>query len=338
MSEPSGQKGLPRPSQDNNPFADTRASQAAPVKSVTATKKEEAKKVKVKRGTIFIIAAAVLVPTAIAIGSQSPTWNQPEETLNYTTVDGSDKLPESKFAGFYEDDKGIVRYPVAVKPFQLAIYDDESYNGDQFKELRSFYSTKELGEASHNLPNQEAGYTSDPAKKKLDNGTPNPVYVSATDQDYQNSAIASIERLINPAFGAWVGQTYPYADSVQVDLFSDMFTPRYMSKANTEDTKSWLPIYGDWNNDNYGKMNLLDSPAPRWMGQVKSSKSTFVFDKNSGSYVANVTVNVTYSAWDKSEKTIKKNGVLNLKFVVNPDPNADTLHKFLIDSASLKVS
>lgn len=315
-----------------------------------------AKKRLSNKANAAIVAAVVGVPLLIFGVQQNPDWlpigndqNQeqaqtpPEDSTTFEgeVITRNDNAPtENPRAGeFWVNDKGQIRYPIEIEDWQRepGVVADASVQ----KKLVAKYSGSEVASASGVLPSAEAGYTSDPKKKLLADGTLNPVYTSVTQEDFSNSAFQYIERAINPMFGDWMDyseDTDYVSQNFESYRYEDMFTPAYLKKNQGKNPSTWVPIFADWKENNYGMGDKLITGGPRWIGEMKSSKTTFSYNKADGSYTANVTANIKFSAWQKDQSVASKNGVLKLKLVPNPDETADANHKFLIDDASLTTS
>lgn len=235
---------------------------------------------------------------------------------------------------FWQSD-GNTHYPDDLEKWQVKPH--EKNDAADITAMVNKYESTQLANSSRRLPSEEAGFTSDPTKAKLPDGTLNPMYSTMTAQDYQRTVESYIERLANPIYGNW--QQYQYAEgkaSERLDLsrFSDMFSPEYLEKNKGKPYKDYIPIYADWSSDNYGLKNTLLDNGPRWIGKVNSMESNFTYDDNTQQYSSDVTVKIRYSAWAQDQTILHKDGVLKLKVVT--DTNSKTnLH---ITDASLNVS
>lgn len=252
---------------------------------------------------------------------------------NTTTTQGGSQ-PVNK--PFYVGEKGEVKFPVTLAPWESTVRGDPNLKKeDEGAAIRASYAGTELVSAANVLPSRAAGYTSDPDKAAKD-GLPNPYYSYVTSEDYQETVLSYITRLINPVYGDW--QEYQDgAKGVAVDRFGDMFTPAFLASVKGKDPSTWLPICADWQGNSYGNANLLKN-GPRWVGKVSNSTSTFTWDEASSAYKANLVINVTYSAWQKDQTVTTKKGVLTLDVVTNTASAKDPAHRFLIEKASLAMS
>lgn len=230
-------------------------------------------------------------------------------------------------------------FPTEVKEWAQDSYAPE-IESDISESVAETALGEEWAEAANLLPSEAAGYTSDDSKMMLEDGSINTSYSYWTAEVFQRESTIAIERLLNPTFGAWAVYQYPaykaneeYNPSILSDLFTLDWEKRNEDKAFSE----YVPIYADWNADNYGGQEGLLESGPRWYGEVVDSATEFVYDNESHQYTATVTANVKFTAWTKDQSTLEKNGVLTIKFVANSDSEKGELHKVLIDDASLKV-
>lgn len=208
------------------------------------------------------------------------------------------------------------------------------------KEILDYYSDSEMTSSSNTLPSEESGYTSDPAQEYLEDGSMNPYYSFWTAEVFQAEVGTDIQRLINPSFGGWdlyQYSAYPANTYFNMDLVSDMFTERWITDNSSKNMSEYVPVYADWEGNDYGLGDQLLDSGPRWYGQVTSSNTTFQYDDSIQQYTVNMEINVKYTAWTKSQTKLEKNAVLTLKLVPNINGAGKSSHRVLIDEASLKV-
>lgn len=236
---------------------------------------------------------------------------------------------------FWQADDGSIKYPTALQPWQQTVHGDPKAK-EQDAALRTAYVGTEAASSSGVLPSAAAGYTSDPAKARNKDGTLNPYYSFATQEDYQNSALSYLERFVNPIYGDWTEYQYgAKSRAVNIERFADLMTPAYRA-ALTKNPKS-LPIYADWAANDYGMGDKLLTTGPRWIGKVTSSETVWKYDESVGHYSATITANIAYSAWAKDQTVLSKGGTLTMNLVTNYQHPEDSGHRFLVNSASLVV-
>lgn len=253
---------------------------------------------------------------------------------------------QEKIAPTVKDDgsKGFYLEEGKEFPIEKADWQKTGYSAENIKEQRGeiLYSTNgtELKSSSGTLPYEAAGYTSDDSKAFLDSGAINPDYSYWTAESFSVESSVILERLLNPTFGDWgVIQypSYPGNKSYNPNTLRDIFTDNYLSENADQPYSSYIPVYADWNGDNYGGMDNLLETGPRWYGNIESADYEFVYDEGSSQYIVNMTAKVKYTAWAKDQTKLEKNGTLTIKFVANANNAGDSSHKVLIDDASLKV-
>lgn len=230
-------------------------------------------------------------------------------------------------------------FPTEVEEWAQTSYsvEQEETISDSVLEMAK---NEEWGQASMLLPSEEVGYTSDENEKIIDGGNFNPLYSYWTMEVFQKESTIAIERLLNPTFGGWGVYQYPaYKANTEYDqrILDDLFTDRWLTANEGKPYSEYMPIYADWNSDNYGGQDNLLEAGPRWHGDVVSSSTDFTYDDETSQYVVNLTADVKFTAWGQDQSILEKNGVLTIKFVANANGEGASSHKVLIDEASLKV-
>ncbi len=190
------------------------------------------------------------------------------------------------------------------------------------------------------LPSEAAGFTSDTSKQTI--GTQlNPQFSYWTQESFTSDTSVIMERFLNPMFGGW--QQYQYsasnaANTFDVGPFKDMFTPAWFAQANGKKLSTLLPVYADWNSNDYGMSDQLLTSGPRWFGTVDSVATQFTYDSAALQYTVKLTANVTFTAWTKDQSTVTKQGVLTLNLVSNANgANPASTSRVLVDSGNLTV-
>jgi len=289
-------------------------------------------------------------------GDQTVGEKEPGTVVN--TSDGGGENPNDEYdmdKDFTEEDENDVAalvnndedfylqqgkfFPIEKEEWQQSVYTSEISTEQRGPILYSSNGTS-LKDTASTLPFEAAGYTSDDSKALLEDGTINPEYSYWTAEGFISEVSVIQERLLNPTFGEWSLIQYPgYAGNKSYDpsTLEDLFTTRYLQENSEKAYSEYIPIYADWNGDNYGGMDNLLETGPRWYGEITSSNYEFVYDEETSSYVVNMTAEVKYTAWAKDQSKLEKNGNLTIKFVANANGAGESDHKVLIDSASLKV-
>lgn len=195
-----------------------------------------------------------------------------------------------------------------------------------------------LESGANALPSEAAGYTSDFSKMVLSDGSLNPMFSAWTKETFNVELQKSITRFINPEFGGWASAQYsswPRSnDSVLVNRMADMFTADYLTEHEGDPVSSYLPIFADWNNNDYGMGDVLLNPGPRWFGVVQDATLDFNRDSETGKYTAKVVANVKYTAWTQDQSKVEKFGTLTLNVV---QPTSQRTHYLVFDQADLNM-
>lgn len=279
---------------------------------------------------------------------------EPEPTKSGNTRPITDKEDDGEnFGDRNEDDLYFWQvegkeYPVDVEEWAASdiTFQLEENDGilpeETIKKIdKSLWGLDIYSAAQSSLPLEAAGFTSDDAQMFLEDGTPNPMYSYWTAESFTREAGMSIERLLNPTFGGW--SKYQYGsinDPAGMDvegIFGGMFSNDFIKQNASNSPASYLPIYADWEKNDYGNGKLLSSPAPRWYGQASNVVIDFSYDTKTYQYKADYSADITYVAYDRSGGKLEKTGKLVLTFVANPNGDAGTGGKVLIDKASLSL-
>lgn len=327
----------------------------------SALKEEQRKKSESSKKTLIIAGAGV---TAIAAltgvlvfanpFSQSDSNSSSKDSKTKTSQQADPKTNISKNAKpptklkegevFWANDEGII-YPIKLEKWQEAPYAIEGVNREQ---LNKKYRNKNMNmdRIARKFPSEAAGSTSNPNKKTNPDGTSNPNYTLLTDADVEYTVDKYLELIVNPQFGDWTNVQYAKNHpnkSLDINTWSKVFTTKYFyDNYNKKPYKDWMPLYADWNENDYGMKDQLLEEGPRWIGEVKSAKMKDVSDSHSDDPSKNATkftvdAVVKYTAWLNDGDSISKDGTLKLTLVPNENIK-DTEHKLLIDSSSLEVS
>lgn len=240
--------------------------------------------------------------------------------------------------GFWYDSSKT--YPVALDDWQKNNYQlaDLDALKNQFVHR---YDGTEFGNAASVLPRESDGFTSDTSKAMLANGSPNPKYSYWTYETFVSQTSTILERILNPTFGGW--GSYQYAHNHPDTTFNqksvaDMYTQKALMGTSTKKNQNWVPMYVDWDENDYGLSGQLLDVGPRWYGKVVSTKTQFSYDEEQKMYVVDLGVNVQFTAWRKDQSKVQRNGVLHLELVPNKGDYANSSsNKVLVNSSSLNV-
>lgn len=148
-------------------------------------------------------------------------------------------------------------------------------------------------------------------------------------------------RLINPVYGNWYKAQFPKNDPKSMKSLNELkplFTDSWWKKNISSSDYSALPIYADWDANNYDGQSFKPSIG-RWYGQITKHVIMSNTDKKTGQFKGlNVIDTIKYSAFDKDGDVINKTGVLKMTLVANHDTAAaNTGNRLVIDSAKLTV-
>lgn len=273
-------------------------------------------------------------------GGEQNGASDTQSTVGAGQVNTNAPIQASKDTSFYQG-KGQTGYiyPVKLEDWQSGDYEVGSKKVNEG--ILRKYSNGEFGQKSRIFPSASTGFTSDVSKEKLPNGTLNPAFTFVTGEDFRIEVGGYIERLINPVLGGWYSLQFSAgkaSSATDPTGFVDMFSSSFFEKNAKKPLKDYLPIYADWNQDDYGLGNQLLDSGPRWMGTVKSTKTKLIYDKNTLQYSGTVTANIVYKAWARDQTVLQKEGVLTLNVVTDTSAVAKGANKLKINDASLKVS
>lgn len=238
-------------------------------------------------------------------------------------------------------------YPVKLEQWQIESWNEYIMNDDKaagLEELKALHQTVADYNSSipgfsqlQGLPARSNGFTDDIDKVRLEDGTLNPQYSYWTLEGFNDSVFFNLQRMVNPVFGNWVWAQMPEFDlETSRDLFKKVYDPEWFFNNSGEKPQAeWNPIFADWNNDDYGMTgSFLEPDGPRWMGVVESVEVVLNFDNEKQEYSADVTANVKYSSWGKTQDTVlEKNGTIAFKVV-----SGDETDKYMIKDSKLTIN
>lgn len=268
-----------------------------------------------------------------------------KDTPNVSSTSAPSKEPLAQFDAkdlvsddedFAKDDK---RFPIKIEEWQesRSIEQDEA---EMRQEILTSLSGSGIASSAGTLPPEAAGYTSDWDKQTNEDGSLNTAYSFWTAETFTAEVGEYTERLINPIFGGWdlyQYSAYPANQFFDVSLISDMFTSEWRTANADKAYSDYVPVLADWAGNDYGMGDVLLTSGTRWIGEITSSTTEFIFDPEQEQYTAITTANIKYTAWAKDQTKLEKTGTLTLNLVPNVNQQNETGHKVLISSASLKV-
>lgn len=210
-------------------------------------------------------------------------------------------------------------------------------NIDQPSVLQTWEGTSLMNSAG-TLPSEAAGFTSDVTKVELEDGSLNPDFSYWTTEVFTLQTGMHIERLINPTVGNWSYYQYSQAGGTfQINAIADMFSDDWFERNAGKKLSEYVPVYADWNANDYGMADKLLASGPRWYGKVTDSTSEFVYDMETLQYTVNFTADVSFTSWAKDQTKLEKTGTLTLKLISNANGANSSGYRVVIDDASLKV-
>ena len=297
-----------------------------------------------KRRNVIIgigIAALVLLIAIIVLIAEGPHHRtidtaplKPQETIggssNTQEQDGGEEMDLEK--PFWSDKK----YPVEQQQWQKTPYRDQK--GKTLDTHITNLMSNIPGAMSQiaSLPSRSTGFTDDPHKALID-GVPNPRYSYWTSEGFTENVYTALQRFINPEFGEWTQLQYPISLTSNKESmtrwFDDVYDPAYLASKKKAEPRTWVPIYADWDSNNYGmKDKLLNDGGPRWMGVLENVRTTLTYDKKK-QYTAKVVAHVKYSAWAQDQTTLTKHGVITFNVVPG-----DETHHYNITNSTLEMT
>lgn len=269
--------------------------------------------------------------------NENVTSDKKVEKIEYLDIDPEDIA--SKDEDFATDEK---RFPIKLEDWEKESF--ETQDGSEISQsvLKSELETSLFKNAGI-LPSEESGFTADPDKAELEDGSLNPLYSYWTAEVFTSEVGEYMKRLLNPTFGGWElyqYSSYPASQFFAIDSIQDMFTSEWRSSNADKPYAEYVPVYADWAGNDYGMGDVLLSSGSRWYGTVTSSSTNFVYDDELLQYKATLTAQVKFTAWNKDQSKLEKTGTLTLNLVPNVDIDGasnESGRRVLIESGSLKV-
>ena len=325
---------------------------------LTSNKRQEGNKKKAFIGVLSLalvgVVASLFIFKPFGLIDDEGDGKKPAITATATpsTSTNQNQAPGPAEPNFW-DEKGK-QYPVKLQDWQLK--PDNAYRSVEGGEAAQSKAQQELinqmgaynlsipGVNSNlqTLPSRSNGFTDDPKQVTLPDGNLNPKYTYWTLEGFNENVNGELQRFINPVFGRWSLYQYSSAkDIINKDgylnsLFQARMDPEFIKSVKGKPLSSWLPVFADWNSNDYGMGDkLLANGGPRWMGSLDNVETTFKFDEATQTYKAHVKANVTYVAWSQSQETLKKTGVIT--FDVLPGKEGTNV-RYMLSNTKLEMT
>lgn len=310
---------------------------------------EKGKKTPIIIGVIAAIIIAILLVVFIPkFGGFKDTGNK--KTDNTETVSSSETVESEKKEGEEDSEKFVRdRYkdnktPVKVEEWTKQPYSAERSEKEQEtlkKGVADYAQTLNIGNYFGLLPSEANGYTSDVTKAMNKDGTPNMYYSYQTKENMEYVFSTYMQRLLNPVYGSWFSLPYGMPGEIEAafpdETFKDMFTPRWWQANIKNDNHRAIPIYADWNGDNWGGLDLKEEGMGVFFGEIKSMTVDTKPASNGAGNELTINMNIEYKAKLANNKTETRNGTMMIKLIPNEE-STDINHRALIDDVSFKVN
>lgn len=310
---------------------------------VGSEKAETKKKAKTRNKLIIaIIAVLVIIVGLIFINPWTGImFSGGDEPTKLKAAHASPDKTEAKVP-FYEESEEI-KPPVAIPEWAKSPAENDAsiLDASRVKDAqKALADTRLLALVNTGLKQEELGFTSDINKMQSKTGGLNMRFAYVTTEQFLKESNDITTRLLNPTYGSWEEFQYPQSKAkanFNPKLFSAITSDAYQKKNFGKTDKSYLPVYADWNSNNYGVKNLVPRGV-RWIGQITDADTTFKYDKKNINYEYFVTYKVKFTAWSTTHTKLTKNGVLKIKYITDRAAAGDkSLFRIKIDAATLKV-
>lgn len=179
--------------------------------------------------------------------------------------------------------------------------------------------------------------TDDESKAYNSDKTMNPNYSYLTAENVSIQVRDDIERIINPIYGGWSSLQSPSTlkdNATPIAGFSDMFTSSdgkasAVSSATISNASGILPLFADWNGDNFGGKYPSRSYLPI-VGTAGALNCTYNIQGTKDDSIS-CTTTVTYHAKMGDGSTKDESKQLTLNYKPNYDDNTGS-RRIMIDS------
>ena len=236
--------------------------------------------------------------------------------------------------------------PLKLASWQTKSVNSQMNNGQMSNELNSAIQNWIKKDSSltnttrASFSSEKNGFTSDKSKAENSDGTINPKYSYLTTEKVNEQYALTINMLLNPEFGSW--NQAQYSDnggksSKTLGNLQPLFTDSWWKSNVSKNDYSKLPVYADWNANDYHGRKFADKSNGRWFVSL-TSESISPITKNDGSFKElDITDKVTFYANGKDGKVMTKKGTLKLTMVENMAEDDSNSNRLLINQASLTI-
>lgn len=311
-----------------------------------ATQESKAKRNRILMGVAGALAFVVMIGAAVlinpfaneAVVDKTPKKNQ--------AMTASKNAPDPEW---YQEEKNYL--PTKVKELEAELDGGITVRADKLptsldRAVEEVYGGSYAEtEVSYMLPGEEQGYTADAEETLLKDGTLNPMFTFWTGEIFMDHSTVQLSRMLNPAYGGWGRYQFPAANAkanFDPSALDGVFSARYIEEIRKSKDKSIVPIYADWNNNDYGLGGQLldaDQAAFRWIGSVDGEPEIRMqYDTARYNYKVFATYPVKFVAWTKDKTKITRNGTLKVTWVANIEGGGNAgAFRVVVDGGSLVV-
>jgi hypothetical protein len=302
--------------------------QAASNSDISANTATKQLKKQVHYGVMLIVAVFAIILLAVAFRPK------PEPPMIDTTPPIQVEVPPP-----YQDTiEGDLGSPVTLDNWQTVSYTDFLNDEESIEQARE-WTRNQLGNTLSGYPSANGGYTSDVAKQYNEDGSFNLNYVYVLREDIEFGIATKIHRLINPVFGEWA--QYQRKDSnatisFNTNIFAGMFSTKWMESYTYSADYSRIPIYADWESDNYGGLEFTNSRAPYFFGEVKELKlyENVMEDLTGTEFIVDAKIEFTANT---TQGRVKRYGNLHLNLSPNKEIVGSVNDRLIVTEAWLQM-
>lgn len=221
--------------------------------------------------------------------------------------------------------------------------EDSEYVGYQWRDSIEEWArlnVPNMESISFQYPSRADNFTNNPDFVYLEDDTFNPLYSFLLVEDIEYFFGNSVQRLLNPVFGEWAMYQFPEGpfESVVGDFptnnFREMFTEEWWNENIENGDASNLPVLADWNEDNYGGMDLTDG-GERWFGEITGHEISVEGSDEDTEIMSSM--NIEYTSYDSSGGTVSRTGELEITIVPNTENIADPNMRLIISDVAFSV-
>ena len=292
---------------------------------------------------ILIMVSAVVVIALVATGmffwmrmnNTSDSVPGGERNRSSLGTSDTDTNPKTTSAGTaidaqFLDSAGVPDYYMVLKNDMTA---DQKTKADAAAVALAPSNTDSALSSKSANPN----LTDDESKAYNSDKTMNPNYSYLTAENVSIQVRDDIERIINPIYGGWSSLQSPSTlkdNATPIAGFSDMFTSSdgkasAVSSATISNASGILPLFADWNGDNFGGRYPSRSYLPI-VGTAGALNCTYNIQGTKDDSIS-CTTTVTYHAEMGDGSTKSESKQLTLNYKPNYDDNTGS-RRIMIDS------